>query len=271
MDQAKIGAFIRTRRIAQGLTQLQLAERLRVTDKAVSKWERGLGYPDIELLLPLADILGISVAELLAGEQNTSGTPLLADAVVVDALVYSDAVQQKKRMNWRLWLFSGLSVSCLLAVLVCFLCASAGQSHTVWFPVTIASLLTGWLVCILPITDTEHPVRTALLFLTLGSLPYLRLLARLLQEPLVWQLSVWIVPLAAAYLWASYAICRKWKERPWLAAGLVMLLAAPVTAAVNAVVGQFVEVSEQVSPVFYPLLAGAVCLIVAYTLHKRQA
>lgn len=60
---------IRSLREAAGLTQKQLAEKLGVTDKAVSKWETGRGLPDITLLEPLATALGVSVAELLAGER----------------------------------------------------------------------------------------------------------------------------------------------------------------------------------------------------------
>ncbi len=67
MDRYLTGATIKGLREKQGLTQMQLAERLNVSDKAVSKWETGAGYPDITLLEPIADVLRVSVAELLAG------------------------------------------------------------------------------------------------------------------------------------------------------------------------------------------------------------
>ncbi|MDD6145589.1 MAG: helix-turn-helix transcriptional regulator [Oscillospiraceae bacterium] len=69
MDNLTTGKFIAERRKALGLSQKQLAESLDVTDKAVSKWETGRGAPDIALLIPLAQILGVSVAELLSGEK----------------------------------------------------------------------------------------------------------------------------------------------------------------------------------------------------------
>ena len=74
MDRYVTGAMIKRLREAQNLTQLQLAERLCVSDKAVSKWETGRGYPDITLIEPLAAALGVSVIELLSGEdvQNTN-------------------------------------------------------------------------------------------------------------------------------------------------------------------------------------------------------
>ena len=66
IDKAAFGAFVAARRKQQGLTQKQLAQRLFVSDKAVSKWERGLSMPDIQLLRPLARTLDVTVAELLA-------------------------------------------------------------------------------------------------------------------------------------------------------------------------------------------------------------
>lgn len=59
MDNQKLGIFITELRKEKGLTQAQLAQKLNVTDKAVSKWERGVGFPDIKLLEPLVDV-GVS-------------------------------------------------------------------------------------------------------------------------------------------------------------------------------------------------------------------
>ena len=68
MDQIKIGKFISERRKNAKLTQAQLAERLNITDRAVSKWETGKAMPDSSLMLDLCGILGISVNDLLSGE-----------------------------------------------------------------------------------------------------------------------------------------------------------------------------------------------------------
>jgi len=71
MDQTKIGKFIADRRKEQGLTQAQLAERLGITDRAVSKWETGRSLPDSSLMLALCEILKITVNDLLSGEVVT--------------------------------------------------------------------------------------------------------------------------------------------------------------------------------------------------------
>lgn len=68
MDQVKIGKFIADRRKAQNLTQMQLAEKLSITDRAISKWETGRAMPDSSIMLELCGILKISVNDLLSGE-----------------------------------------------------------------------------------------------------------------------------------------------------------------------------------------------------------
>ena len=80
MNSYVTGAAVKTLREKKGLTQRQLADRIAVSDKAVSKWETGRGLPDLSLLEPLSSALGVSVAELLSGEQitnqNRAGNPL---------------------------------------------------------------------------------------------------------------------------------------------------------------------------------------------------
>ena len=71
MDQVKIGKFISERRKKANLTQMQLAEKLNITDRAVSKWETGRAMPDSSIMLELCGILDISVNDLLCGEVVT--------------------------------------------------------------------------------------------------------------------------------------------------------------------------------------------------------
>lgn len=72
MNQYVTGAIIKKLREEKRLTQAELAEKLHVSDKTISKWENGKGYPDISLLQPIADVFGISIAELLSGSPVTN-------------------------------------------------------------------------------------------------------------------------------------------------------------------------------------------------------
>lgn len=69
MDQIMIGKFIASERKRKGYTQKQLSEKLGISDKTISKWERGNGFPEVSLLLPLCNELDITVNELLSGER----------------------------------------------------------------------------------------------------------------------------------------------------------------------------------------------------------
>ena len=73
MDQLKIGRFIAERRRAQDLTQMQLAEKLNITDRAVSKWETGRSLPDASLMTELCEVLNITLIDLFSGEVITMG------------------------------------------------------------------------------------------------------------------------------------------------------------------------------------------------------
>ena len=70
MDQEKVGGIIKTLRKDKGMTQLELALCLNVTDRAVSKWERGLGCPDISLLTRLSEIFSVDIGSIIAGDMD---------------------------------------------------------------------------------------------------------------------------------------------------------------------------------------------------------
>lgn len=123
MDKTQLGAFIAQNRKALGLTQKDLASKLYVTDKAVSKWERGLSYPDVTLLEPLADIFHLSLTELVScgplgdtAEDPTKSTR--EEQAMKDVLRLStDSVASARRQGHR-WIAILGAVSLLLAVLL---------------------------------------------------------------------------------------------------------------------------------------------------------
>ena len=83
MDAHKFGNFVAITRKENHMTQAELASKLQVTDKAVSRWERGLGFPDINTLEPLAEALGLSVLELMKSERIREPDIQCTDASVV--------------------------------------------------------------------------------------------------------------------------------------------------------------------------------------------
>lgn len=120
MDQVKIGAFIASQRKEKDLTQAILAERLGITDRAVSKWERGKGLPDVSIMTALCDILGITVNELLSGERfNVENNQQKNEQLLLEL---TKELEQKNKTIWgAMWAIMIVSMIALLVGL--FACA----------------------------------------------------------------------------------------------------------------------------------------------------
>jgi transcriptional regulator with XRE-family HTH domain len=114
MNQIKIGRFIAECRKKANLTQMQLAEKLGITDKAVSKWERGVAMPDTSIMLALCDILGISVNELLSGEKiNMENNNQKNEQLLLDM---AKELEKKNKTVWSsMWAIMIVSMTALLA------------------------------------------------------------------------------------------------------------------------------------------------------------
>ena len=99
MNKERLGDFIGSERKNLGLTQRDLAARLHVTDKAVSKWERGLSYPDVTLLEPLAAALDLTVEELMACRRQAAKGAEETMQSLLD--ISRDSVRQERRRSWQ--------------------------------------------------------------------------------------------------------------------------------------------------------------------------
>lgn len=108
MDLIKTGNIISEARKKKGLTQKDLATKLHVSDKAISKWERGLGYPDISLLIPLTSILDITLYEILSGEKEE------VEETLKKTITYSNNEIKRKKKEHRKKSFIITSIILLL-------------------------------------------------------------------------------------------------------------------------------------------------------------
>ena len=133
MDQIKIGKFIAECRKQKNLTQMQLAEKLGITDKAISKWERGIAMPDTSIMLELCDILGISVNELLTGERIT-----MENNEQKNEQLLLDMAKEVEKRNKTIWtsMWAILIVS-MIALLASMAIAAFLIPEGVWQIVTI--------------------------------------------------------------------------------------------------------------------------------------
>lgn len=140
MDALETGRFIAQRRKELGLTQKALAQQLHVTDKAVSKWERGAGLPDINTIEPLAAALEVSVLSLMQGRQEEPETLRRADAeqLVLEAI----RLPRPTPLGWRV---IGGGILAVFAVIIVLLLGLAIQEPIVIYSVMSISLgLVAW-------------------------------------------------------------------------------------------------------------------------------
>lgn len=119
MDALAIGKFIAEARKAKGLTQTELADKIGVTDKAVSRWERGRGFPDISLLEPLAGALDVSILELMHAQRQ--GTASLTEADAAELMRCAEQITKENQVQEKTaqWIsaFVTLAVGALVVVL----------------------------------------------------------------------------------------------------------------------------------------------------------
>lgn len=117
MDSIKMGKYIQYRRKEMGLTQQELANRIFVTDKAISKWERGVGAPNIDLLEALSDALGVSVSELLSGDSNGQTNEINSSDLILESAQMYSAIEAKKRKK-QFVIFCVIMIAFIVAIII---------------------------------------------------------------------------------------------------------------------------------------------------------
>ena len=120
MDPEKFGAFVALCRKEKNMTQLELAQELKVTDKAVSRWERGKGFPDISLLVPLAEALDITVLELMNSERREKRMEDFSEESIKDMVIHVAAIEKKNQRDDRLITWIPVPVALITAFLTRF-------------------------------------------------------------------------------------------------------------------------------------------------------
>lgn len=116
MDAKKLGAFIAQRRKDLNMTQADLAEQLHVTDKAISRWERGIGLPDINTIEPLSDALKVSLPEVMKAEIIEDALSRQETAEVIKDVL--SEVEKKRIERRRVYIVAGVCAALIAMVLL---------------------------------------------------------------------------------------------------------------------------------------------------------
>lgn len=193
MDNIKFGEMIAVMRKENEMTQKELAEKLHVTDKAVSKWERGKGYPEITLLPLIADVLGITASELLNGERYDEGSepPAENEVLVSDIIEFADKVS---KFNTSGTIITLISMIFILAGFICLLCNFVINRTFNWSLYPVGAMLMVWLTVAPWFLLTKHRAVLSFAAFTISLIPYLFLIERLSAA------KGWVVPFALPIL-----------------------------------------------------------------------
>ena len=143
MEQVKIGKFIASKRKEQGLTQLQLSEKLGITDRAVSKWETGKSLPDASLMPELCKLLKITINDLLCGEVvSVENYNEKAEKALLE-MVKKEEMQNKKLMIYENVIGFSSTLSFLIQVLVAVFFVKNTTAQILLFILAFAFLIVG--------------------------------------------------------------------------------------------------------------------------------
>lgn len=233
MNHEKMGLFISELRKSNQMTQKDLAAKLNITDKAVSKWERGLSCPDISLLSSIADLLGVTTSELLNGEKNNIA-PEDAKKSIDNALQYADkAVKYKTKslqticaIVFTLLLFVGI-ISCAIPDIVI-------TGTFTWSLYPISSIVFTWLVFFPVIKWGKKGIFYTILALSVLIIPFLYVLDTLIKtSELLMPIGIRMSVIFIVFLWSIFILFTIFKDRWLLATSITMFLAIPVCILIN--------------------------------------
>lgn len=259
MNQTEIGAFIAKCRKDKKLTQAQLAERLNITDRAVSKWETGKSMPDSSIMLELCEILGITVNELLSGEEiEMECFEKKADENLI-------VLKRKDENNMAVNVILSIlfSVTCFVGIMVCLICNLAISGRFSWSLIPVSSIVFAWVISIPSIILGKRGINVSFLSFSVFLIPYLYLLSSLINVKEVFSIGVGIAVASIMFLWIIAAVFyRVGKTRKCIAFGIVFLLAIPFLFILNVILSK--QIAEPVFDV-WDMLSVFILLILAFS------
>lgn len=274
MDSKKIGSFIAELRKEKGMTQQELGDMLNVTNKAVSKWETGAGYPEITMIHDLAELLGITPTELLNGERDTLALPRENEGCAM----ISQPVKEKKTVSR----FKGTSISLfilstifILASFICLLCDFILNKAFGWSLYPVGAMAVVWFTILAIMKVKKHKLEAIIVVFASTLTLYLFLIEHLVP------IKGWVIPLAmpiamssifAAYVVAALFIYTK-INRLYVSAIIVALFGIIVNLVVQKAVFNFVGNSDFIYSfivVLSSVIASIILVAIGFLLEQRK-
>jgi len=237
MNQIDTGKFIASCRKEKGLTQAQLAEKLNITDRAVSKWETGKCMPDSSIMLELCNILGVTVNELLSGERIEMNN--------YQEKVNENLIELKRKdennMNKNAVISIIYTITMVIGILVCGICDIAISGTLTWSLIVLGSVLITWIASFPVILLGKKGVLVAMVAISILIVPFIYILSILIKVNEVFSIGAVMSIITLVFLWIIYILYYRLKDRKLLATGITFLFAIPVTFLINIILSKMID------------------------------
>ncbi|MCL2427285.1 MAG: helix-turn-helix domain-containing protein [Oscillospiraceae bacterium] len=273
MDNEKMGQFILELRKSHQMTQKDLAIKLNVSDKAVSKWERGLSCPDISLLSPLSDIFGITIGELLEGKRNDSEI-VNAEESIDNAVQY--AIKAINVNTASLQKVSAIVYTCLLliGILTCVIIDLAISGTLTWSFIPVSACILAWLIFVPTMRYGMKGILVSLIVFSVLVVPFFLILNNLVNTGgLLLPIGIRTSIVAIVYLWIVFGLFKLLKSKTFIAAAVSLLLTIPFSLAINFILSRIIQAAllDVWDAMAFAIIIVLACVlfIVDYTMRKR--
>lgn len=264
MDQQKTGAFICALRKEKGMTQLALAEVLNVTDKAVSKWERGQSYPDITILSALAETLGVTERELLQGQREGAEEPVSTQVAVRDTLEYAKKATRQHTGKVAAVLMGIYTAALLIGVFVCALCDVLMNGRFTWSLIVLAACALGWGLVAPFYYMKKRKIFWSAVAITLLLPLLLWTVAVIDPQSAAWfpQPAILLAGIWMGLMWIAVLLHTFTRMNKWYIAAIVIFLCAPLNWYTNALLNGWLVTGMDSLATLSAVSAGVLTLIV---------
>lgn len=256
MNQIDTGKFIASCRKEKGLTQAQLAEKLSITDRAVSKWETGKCMPDSSIMLELCGILDISVNELLSGERIKMDN--------YNEKVNQNLIELKRRdennMAKNTIISIVYTITMVIGIFICCICDIAISGTLTWSLITLSSILITWIASFPVILLGKRGILPAMISISIFIIPFMYILSILIEVREIFSIGAIMSIITLVFLWMIVGLYHRLKDRKLLATGIAFLFVIPFTLLVNITLSKII--GEPVIDI-WDILSVFILLIVA--------
>ena len=260
MDNKEIGIRILSARKNLGYTQKQLGNLINVSDKAVSKWERGIGCPDISLLLPLSEALKMSIDELIGGTVVDKSEKKTVQNLINYTKI--KAIENKERIIKISYLF--ITIVMMIGIFVPCLCNYYLNHSFTWSIISSAAIIYAWIILTVLVQAKENVVIKAIIVASIGGIPLLYVVSVqvysldwFLHEALVIALFTNLYVYIVIWIWVKTTL------NIWYKIGLCIYLSNITNIPANYISG--VNLFSMIMNLALNMIVGTIIIMVGYT------